>query len=147
MAGAKLEKTRWPGIYRRGERWAYEWTDAQGKRRRASEDTRDEASTRKAEEEERARRGDLGDKGGRGRLTVAAYALEMFGAELTRPDDQEPTKGRYAGRRGAIRTATLEDYRRHLERHWLSVLGSRPLTKLTAPDVARAVAGLAARDG
>ena len=30
MAGAKLQKTRWPGIYRRGERYAYEWTDAQG---------------------------------------------------------------------------------------------------------------------
>ena len=30
MAGAKLTKTRWPGIYRRGSRWAYEWTDAAG---------------------------------------------------------------------------------------------------------------------
>ena len=31
MAGAMLERTRWPGIYRRGSRWAYEWTDAAGK--------------------------------------------------------------------------------------------------------------------
>ena len=36
MAGAKLVKTRWPGIYKRGDRFAYEWTDAEGKRRRGS---------------------------------------------------------------------------------------------------------------
>ena len=44
MAGAKLEKTRWPGIYRRGDKYVYEWTDAQGKRRRGTASTRDEAS-------------------------------------------------------------------------------------------------------
>ena len=31
MAGAKLEKTRWPGIYRRGDKYVFEWTDAQGR--------------------------------------------------------------------------------------------------------------------
>lgn len=78
MAGAKLETTRWPGVYRRGDRWAYEWTDAAGKRRRASADSREEASARKAGEEEKAAHGELPDAGGRTRLTVAGYALDLF---------------------------------------------------------------------
>jgi hypothetical protein len=72
MAGAKLERTRWPGVYRRGERWAYEWTDAAGKRRRASAESREDASARKAKEEAKAARGELPHTGGRTRLTVAS---------------------------------------------------------------------------
>jgi hypothetical protein len=59
MAGAKLEKTRWPGIYRRGTRWVYAWTDATGNARRGTADTREEASRLKAEEEQRAIRRDI----------------------------------------------------------------------------------------
>ena len=84
MAGAKLERTRWPGIYRRGDKYAYEWTDAAGRRRRASAATREEASTRKADEEAKAKRGDLPESGGRSRATVAGYAFELFGADLDR---------------------------------------------------------------
>src|SRR3954451_5259514 len=101
MAGAKLERTRWPGIYRRGSRWAFEWTDAHGKRRRGSADTREQASARKAEEEAKAERGDLGDAGPRSRLTVAAYALDLFGADLSREPSATPGRGRYQGLRGA----------------------------------------------
>src|SRR4051812_31652670 len=82
MAGAKLEKTRWPGIYRRGDRWAYEWTDAAGKRRRGSASTREDASARKAEEEANAAAGTFGASAGRSRLTLAAYALDLYGADV-----------------------------------------------------------------
>jgi hypothetical protein len=51
MAGAKLERTRWPGSYRCGDRWVHQWTDAGGKARRATADMREEASRRKADEE------------------------------------------------------------------------------------------------
>jgi hypothetical protein len=82
MAGAKLEKTRWPGIYRRGDRWAYEWTDTAGKRRRGSADTREQASTLKGQREADAARGEFGEAGLRSRLTLAAYALDLYGATL-----------------------------------------------------------------
>ena len=59
MAGAKLEKTRWPGIYRRGDRWVYAWTDSTGSARRGTADTREEASRLKAEEEQRAKAGTM----------------------------------------------------------------------------------------
>lgn len=145
MAGAKLTKTRWPGIYRRGERWAYEWTDATGKRRRASADSREDASTRKAAAEADAARGELGEAGLRSRLTLAAYALDLYGACLG-PRTQT-NRGRYQGRRGAIRDSTLKDYRRDVERYWLPDLGRRPLAKITAPEIARVIATLAAREG
>jgi integrase len=145
MAGAKLEKTRWPGIYRRGQRYVFEWTDAQGKRRRGMADTREEASTRKAAEETNASRGDLGERGPRARTTFASYALELFGATLEA--DGRRVRGRYAGRRGAIRDSTREDYRRQIERYWLPVLDKKALGKVTAPDLSRILAALATRDG
>src|SRR5215203_5296529 len=125
MAGAKLERTRWPGIYRRGNRWAYEWTDAAGKRRRASAESREQASALKAEEESKATRGELPDSGGRSRSTVAGYALELFGADVDRQPKIKPMRGRYAGRQGAIRDAPRDDYRRDLERYILPVIGAR----------------------
>src|SRR4051812_23976257 len=145
MAGAKLEKTRWPGIYRRGEKYVCEWTDAQGKRRRATASTREEASARKAAEEANAARGDLGEVGPRGRATFGSYALELFGATLHAGASR--SRGRYMGRRGAIRDSTREDYRRHIERYWLPALEKRSLGKITAPDLSRVLAKLAARDG
>jgi hypothetical protein len=145
MAGAKLEKTRWPGIYRRGEKYVFEWTDAQGKRRRGTANSREDASARKAAEEANASRGDLGEVGTRTRATFASYALELFGATLD-PDNRE-RRGRYAGRRGAIRDSTREDYRRHIERYWLPALGTKALGKVTPPDLSRVLAAMAARDG
>ena len=147
MAGAKLEKTRWPGIYRRGSRWAYEWTDAHGYRRRGAADTREEASARKAEEEAKATRGEFGEAGPRSRLTVAVYALDLFGADVDREPKTKPQRGRYASRQGAIRDATRDDYRRDLERYILPVIGNRPIGRLSAPDLARLAAALAGRDG
>jgi len=146
MAGAKLERTRWAGIYRRGTRWVYEWTDAHGKRRRGTTDSREQASALKAKEEDRAQRGEFGEAGPRSRLTLAAYALDLFGADLDR-ENGAPVRGRYAGRRGAIREATRVDYRGHMERTWLPMIGARPLAKMTTLDLQRALDQLAARDG
>jgi hypothetical protein len=147
MAGAKIVWTRWPGIGRRGDRWVYEWTDATGKRRRGTADTREQASTLKAEREAEAARGEFGEAGPRSRLTLAGYALDLFGADLDRDDDAKPARGRYQGRKGAVRESTRADYRRDLERYWLPALGRRPLAKVTTPDLGRVVANLAARNG
>src|SRR5215213_7306806 len=95
MAGAKLERTRWPGIYRRGDRYAYEWTDAAGKRRRASARTIDEARAEKARAEQDARHGGVVSEA---RVTFHDYATEWV----------ERYQGR--GRRG-FRESTREDYR------------------------------------
>lgn len=154
MAGAKLETTKWPGIYKRpGKspgskvRWVYSWTDAAGKARRGTADTLDEAKARKAAEEERSRRGEHADAGPSGRLTVAAYAFDLFGADLDREAGAPRARGRYEGRRGAIRDNTRDEYRRDLEVYWLPALGRRPLAKVTTPELARVVGELAARDG
>jgi integrase len=55
--------------------------------------------------------------------------------------------GRYQGRRGAVRDATRADYRRCIEAYWNPLLGPKRLATITAPDFARALAELAARDG
>ncbi|MEA2469983.1 MAG: integrase [Thermoleophilaceae bacterium] len=146
MAGAKLEKTRWPGIYRRGSRWVYDWTDASGKRRRGTAESRERASKLKADEERRATEGapassDIAS------LTLATYALDLFGADLDRGAHEAAVTGRYQGRRGAVREATTSSYRRHLEMYWLPPLGRRPIAKLVAPDLGGVIAQLAARDG
>lgn len=146
MAGAKLERTRWPGIYRRGRKYVYSWTDAAGKARRGTADTREEASRLKAEEEARARTGVQPETGAASRLTLGGYALELFGADLKRPAGEPPKRGRYNGRRGDIREATRNDYRRDVESYWLPTLAQRPLAKITTPELSRAVGQLAASD-
>src|SRR4051794_13458624 len=108
MAGARIEwNSRWPGIGRRGKRWVYEWTDAQNcRRRRGTADTREQASRLKSKREAEAARGEFGDSGSRTRVTLAAYALDLFGADLDRAADVPAARGRYTGRRGAIRDNT-----------------------------------------
>jgi integrase len=145
MAGAKLEKTRWPGIYRRGKRWVYAWTDATGNARRGTADSREDASRLKAEEEQRAKLGDAPATTSR-RLTVGAYALDLFGAETDRHGTDHQV-GRYQGRRGAIRDNTRDEYRRDIERYWLPPLGRRALADITTPALGRVIGDLAARDG
>ena len=134
MAGAKRVKTRWPRIYRRGDRWEYVWTDARGKPRSGTASTREEASARKAGGEAgRARPAER--RGLAGRVTLAAYALDLFGADLERESGAAAERGRYQGRRGAIRENTQDEYRRDLERYWLPVLGRRPLGGIRAAEL------------
>ena len=140
-----LEKTRWPGIYRRGDKHLYDFTDANGKRRRGTADSRLQAQQAQAAEKDRARDGQT-PATVRG-ITLAAYALDLFGADLDRPDGQRPARGRYTGRRGAIRDATLSDYRRDLERWVLPDLGRKALAQITTRDLAQLAATMAALDG
>ena len=95
----------------------------------------------------RPRAASSGRRGQRSRLTVAGYALDLFGADVDRASGASPLRGRYQGRKGAIRDATRDDYRRDLERHVLPVIGNKPIGKLGAPDLARLAATLAERDG
>jgi len=146
MAGEKMERTRTPGIYRRGARYAYTWRDAAGKQRWGSTRTYDQARADKSAKEREALAGNahvpLSEQ-----KTLAEYALELYGADLHREPGTEPASGRYQGRHGAIRDATRSDYRRDTEVYWLPLIGSKRLPAITAPDIARALAKLAARDG
>ncbi len=127
MAGAKLQKTRWPGIYRRGDRYAYEWTDAQGKRRRGSARTIEEARTAKSALEQ-----DAGHGGGpdHARQTLAEYAREWV----------ERYHGH--GRRG-FRENTRGEYRRDLNRYALAYFGERVrVAELSPRHIAKFIAWL-----
>jgi len=73
MAGAKLEKTRWPGIYRRGARYAVVYRDKDGKQRKETARTLDDARALK-------RRREGGETNTAGRLTFAEYAREWESA-------------------------------------------------------------------
>lgn len=151
MAGAKMERTRYPGVYRRGKRVVYEWVDAGGKHRRrnATEDTIDCARREKALREEEARAGLPASASPQtsARLTLASYAREMFGCDLSREKDQKPARGRFQGRSGAIRIRTLDTYRRDLENHWLPALGDYALDALKSQHIKRQMSALAGRDG
>lgn len=132
MAGAKLEKTRWPGIYRRGERYVYEWTDAHGKRPRATVRTIEEARREKARREEEARRGGRVEDH---RLTFAEYARAWV--------------DRYQGhgRRG-VRDNTRDDYRRDLEKYAIEYFGLKlRLVELTPRHIADFVGWLCQQPG
>ena len=104
MAGAKLERTRWPGIYRRGDRWAYEWTDAHGKRRRGTRRHARAGVRAQGRARRPRRRGASSGRRGHGPASRSpAYALDLFGADLDREHGATPARGRYQGRKGAIR--------------------------------------------
>jgi integrase len=82
----------------------------------------------------------------RDQVTLAAYALDLFGADLEREKGAAPAPVRYQGRKGAVRDATKADYRRDLERYWLPSLGSKRLPAITAPMIARVLAEIAGRE-
>lgn len=147
MAGAKLVPTRWPGIYKRGSRWVYQWTDAGGVGRRRTVSSLDEARTGKADREREAREGVPAAVQAPGALTLARYARELYGADVSRPAGSDPLTGRYTGRRGAIREATRAQYRDYFERTWLPALGGRAIDSLRPADLRRVVDQMAARTG
>lgn len=131
MAGAKLQPTRWPAIYRRGDRYVYEWTDAQGVRRRGTARTLEAARAEKRRREEEARRG-----GGAGdaRQTFAVYAREWV----------ERYQGR--GRKG-FRKNTRDEYRRDLQRYALTFWGAKvKVSEITPRHVSEFVAWLCDED-
>jgi hypothetical protein len=142
----KMQRTKAPGVYRRGDRYAVTWRDVSGKQRWGSARTYDEARALKAEKERQARDG-VQHVPTNEQPTLADYARELFGCDLTREPGATPENGRYSGRHGAIRDATRADYRRDVEVYWLPLLGPKRMPTITAPDIARALARLAARDG
>jgi integrase len=99
---AKREKTRTPGIFKRGNRYVFSYRDADGKQRWGEScRTLEEARRAKA-----ARTTDIerGEFEARSRLTLCNYALEWV----------ERYQGR--GRRG-FRDHTRDEYRRQLEQY------------------------------
>lgn len=145
-AAAKQERTRTPGVYKRGERYSITYRDHEGKQRWESARTYDEARAIKRKRDQQARDGET-HIAARDQITLAVYALDLYGSDTGRAKDAEPATGRYQGRHGAIRDATRNDYRRDMETYWLPLIGSKRLPTLTAPDIARALAKFAARDG
>jgi integrase len=105
----KMERTKTPGVYRRGGRYAYTFTDANGKPRKLSARTYEEARRKKAEKQADVARGEYDEKS---RLTFDVYFREWV--------------DRYQGRgRRGFREATRIEYRRLAEKYALPYFGSR----------------------
>lgn len=126
---AKLEKTRTPGIYRRGSRYAVLYRDSEGRQRQESARTLDEARKIKAARSTAVATGEFHPAS---RVKLREYALEWV----------ERYQGR--GRRG-FRESTRDDYRRDLHRYVLPYLDEklrRRVEGVTPRDVAGFVAWL-----
>lgn len=120
---AKLEKTRTPGIYKRGSRYAVLYRDAEGRQRQESARTLDEARRIKAARSAAVATGEFHPAS---RVKLREYALEWV----------ERYQGR--GRRG-FRESTREDYRRDLRRYVLPYFDEklrRRVEQVTPRDVA-----------
>lgn len=122
MAGAKLEKTRHSGIYRRGDRYAIVYRDAAGRQHKEAARTLDDARALK-------RRRESGETNAAGRLAFAEYALEWI--------DRHP-----------CRESTRHDYRTCLERWIIPFLGEKRRLADVSPLLAnQLVAHLRAAEG
>jgi integrase len=126
---AKLERTRTPGIFKRGSRYVFSYRVA-GRQHWESYRTLDEARRAKA-----ARQTDIGrgEFEARSRITLHEYAREWI--------------DRYQGRgRRGFRESTREDYRRVLDQYVLEYFPARmKLTDVTPGAVAGYVAWLCER--
>ncbi len=130
---AKLEKTRTPGIYKRGGRYAVLYRDSEGRQRQESARTLDEARKLKAS---RSTSVAIGEFHVASRIKLREYALEWV----------ERYQGR--GRRG-FRESTRDDYRRDLHRYALPYFDEklrRRVEQVTPRDVAAFVGWLCDED-
>ena len=110
----RLIATSTPGIYRRGTRYAYRYTDASGRTRQGSARTLAEARRLKAQRATDAARGERHETS---RLTLAVYANEWLSS--------------YQGRTSrGIRVETLADYRHELGLYALPLLGGLRLGEI-----------------
>jgi integrase len=106
---AKLEKTRTPGIFKRGSRYVFSYRDEQGKQRWESCRTLEEARRAKAARATDIARGEFEQ---RSRVTFRAYAEDWI--------------ERYLGRRkGGFRDATRDEYRRQLQQYVYPFFGDK----------------------
>jgi integrase len=123
---ARLEKTKTPGIYRRGSRYVFVYR-ADGKQRWETCRTLDEARRAKAARSTEVARGEFEQ---RSRVTLSEYALDWV----------ERYQGR--GRRG-FRESTRADYKRIIEQYVMKHFGTRiKLSEVTPLKVAGYIAWL-----
>lgn len=120
---ARRERTRYPGVYRRGQRFVARYRDGQGAERQQS----GFRTAKAAWDWKRRRDAEIADGVwiGETRMAFDLYALEWIGAYQGR------------GRRG-FRESTREDYRRALEAYavpYFSARLGRTLAQLSARDV------------
>lgn len=117
---AKLEKTKTPGIYKRGSRYVFSYR-VNGRQRWESCRTLEEARRAKSARQTDISRGEFED---RSRVTFRDYATEWV--------------DRYQGRgRRGFRDSTRDDYRRMLEQYPLRYFPERTkLTEITPSAVA-----------
>src|ERR1700690_2341971 len=122
---AKLEKTRTPGIFKRGSRYVFSYR-VEGKQRWETARTLEEARRAKSARSTDIGRGEFEE---RSRVTLREYA--------------KPWVERYLGRgRGGFREGTRDEYRRQLEQYVLPQLGGLKLTEITPSRVATFVGWL-----
>jgi integrase len=124
LMGAPLERTRHPGIYRRGSRWVVLYR-FEGRQHKRSFRTLDQARRFKATVNADIARGEFQPESN---MLLRDYATEWI--------------ERDAGRRRAMRDSTRADYRSALERFVLPYFGRRRLTQITPRDVNGFVAWL-----
>jgi len=106
---AKLEKTRTPGIFKRGSRYVFSYRDENGKQRWESCRTLEEARRAKSARSTDIARGEFEE---RSRVTLRAYAEDWI--------------ERYLGRRkGGFRDATRDEYRRQLQQYVYPFFGDK----------------------
>lgn len=126
--GAKLERTRHPGIYKRGSRYVVAYRVA-GRQKRESTRTLAAARALKSARQADIARGEFHEAS---RIRFRDYASEWV--------------ERYQGRGRGFRESSREDYRRHLERYAFPFfdgrLNRRTVSQVTPHDVARFVGWL-----
>jgi len=126
---AKREKTRTPGIYKRGSRYVFSYR-VEGKQHWESARTLDEARRMRSARSTDIERGEFEE---RSRLTLREYG--------------EPWVERYLGRgRGGFREGTRDEYRRQLEQYVYPYFKNAKLTEVTPSKVAAFVGWLCDED-
>lgn len=125
----RLEKTRTPGVYRRGGRYVVTFRDPSGKPRKRFAKTYNEAKRLKSALSADVERGEYREVS---RVTFAEYAKDWIES--------------YAGRtRTGIREETRADYRKRLEQDAIPFLGRMRLSTIEARDLDALAAHVASR--
>src|SRR3954454_2687912 len=124
MASAKLEKTRTPGVFKRGGGYVVVYR-VDGKQKKEAARTYDAA--RRLKDRRRTQVSD-GDYRPPSKLTFAQYAGQWIAS--------------YQGHGKGFRERTRREYARDLERYVIPFLGQRPLTGLRRADIAAFAAWL-----
>src|SRR5215216_6577990 len=124
MAAPKMEKTKTPGIYRRGGVYVVVYRVG-GRQRKQAAPTYDAA--RRLKDRVRTQVAD-GDYRPPSKLTFAAYARQWIAS--------------YQGHGSGFRERTRREYARDLERYAIPFLGNKRLTALRREDVREFIAWL-----